>query len=131
VSESHSPQLPGSPSLGAIIRKQRELASLSMRTLAESVGISNPYLSQIERDLRAPSEAVLTAIAEGLQTTAEDLYAQAGFVAADGEPSASTRLFEAIQDADELTTAQRRAMAEIYRAFLTANTVRPRREPSD
>ncbi len=116
------------PSLGAIIRRQRELASLSMRALAETVGISNPYLSQIERDLRAPSEAVLTAIAESLQTTADDLYTQAGFVAPDGEDDAPGSLLQAIDDANELTGAQRRALAEIYRAFLVANTVRRRPE---
>ncbi|MFN8080927.1 MAG: helix-turn-helix domain-containing protein [Kineosporiaceae bacterium] len=121
----------GAPSLGAIIRRQRELASLSMRALADTVGISNPYLSQIERDLRAPSEAVLTAIAETLQTTADDLYTQAGFVAADDEEEqAPAGLPAAIEDATELTAAQRKALTEIYRAFLAANTVRRRRESS-
>jgi transcriptional regulator with XRE-family HTH domain len=120
---------PLTPSLGTIIRRQRELASLSMRTLADAVGISNPYLSQIERDLRAPSDAVLTAIAESLQTTADDLYTQAGFVAPDEEGDEPGSLLAAIEDAAELTTAQRKALAEIYRSFLTANTVRRRREP--
>ncbi|MBK6870167.1 MAG: helix-turn-helix transcriptional regulator [Kineosporiaceae bacterium] len=120
----------GAPSLGAIIRRQRELASLSMRALADTVGISNPYLSQIERDLRAPSEAVLSAIAETLQTTADDLYTQAGFVAADDEEKAPGSLLAAIEDATELSSAQRKALIEIYRAFLAANTVRRRREPS-
>ena len=120
---------PLTPSLGAIIRRQRELASLSMRALAETVGISNPYLSQIERDLRAPSEAVLTAIAESLQTTADDLYTQAGFVAPDGEDDEPGSLLQAIDDASELTGVQRRALAEIYRSFLVANTVRRRPEP--
>lgn len=111
-------------SLGEIIRRQRELAALPMRQLAQAVGISNPYLSQIERGLRAPSDAVLTAIAESLQTTADNLYAEAGFVTApdgDAEPGA---LLEAIEAADELTVAQRRALAEVYRAFLDANTIR-------
>ena len=120
---------PLTPSLGAIIRRQRELASLSMRALAETVGISNPYLSQIERDLRAPSEAVLTAIAESLQTTADDLYTQAGFVDPDGEDDEPGSLVQAIDDASELTGVQRRALAEIYRSFLVANTVRRRPEP--
>ena len=59
--------------LGGAIRRQRELAELPMRQLAAMVGISNPYLSQIERGLRAPSEQVLDAIAESLQTTADAL----------------------------------------------------------
>ncbi|HEX2809794.1 MAG TPA: helix-turn-helix transcriptional regulator, partial [Kineosporiaceae bacterium] len=73
---------PSASTLGAIIRKQRELAELPMRQLASAVGISNPYLSQIERGLRAPSDAVLNAIADSLETTADALFAEAGFVPA-------------------------------------------------
>lgn len=109
--------------LGSIIRRQRELASLPMRQVAAAVGISNPYLSQIERGLRAPSDAVLSAIAESLQTTADALYHQAGFVdPPEQEPSAS--LLDAIDAAGELTATQRRALAEVYRAFIAANAVR-------
>jgi transcriptional regulator with XRE-family HTH domain len=113
--------------LGAIIRRQRELAALPMRQLAASVGISNPYLSQIERGLRAPSDAVLAAIAETLQTTADQLYADAGFVQPDpgqGGSGGPSDLPRAIGRAEELTGSQRRAMTEIYRSFLDANTVR-------
>ena len=67
--------------VGEIIRKQRQLAELSMRRLAALSGISNPYLSQIERGLREPSERVVEAIARSLETTAEALYAEAGLVA--------------------------------------------------
>lgn len=122
---------PAIPSLGAIIRKQRELAELPMRQLAAAVGISNPYLSQIERGLRAPSDAVLSAIAESLKTTADDLYAEAGFVEPpedDEQPEGS--LLEAIEAAEELTAAQRKALAEVYRAFLDANTIRRPRKPA-
>ena len=66
---------PRTLSMGELIRRQRELAALPMRQLATMVGISNPYLSQIERGLRAPSEQVLEAIATNLRTTAEELYA--------------------------------------------------------
>jgi transcriptional regulator with XRE-family HTH domain len=59
--------------LGALIRRQRELAELPMRELAKLVGISNPYLSQIERGLRAPSESVLESIAETLDVSADEL----------------------------------------------------------
>ncbi len=97
-----------------------------MRQLAKSVGISNPYLSQIERGLRAPSEAVVEALAASLGLSVDELYRRAGFV----EPAASTDdtvqsdLAEAIASAPELTAAQRRAMAEIHRSFIDANRVR-------
>lgn len=120
VSQSDQP----SPSLGAIIRKQRELAALPMRQLAAAVGISNPYLSQIERGLRAPSDAVLNAIAESLRTTADSLYAEAGFVEPDDDAVPDATLLDAIEAAEELTASQRRALAEIYRAFVDANAVR-------
>lgn len=111
--------------LGALIREQRELAQLPMREFAKMVGISNPYLSQIERGLRAPSDAVLSSIAETLEISADDLYKRAGFVerpqAADGK---SGDLGVAIEAATELTAAQRRALLEIYRSFLDANLVR-------
>jgi transcriptional regulator with XRE-family HTH domain len=119
--------------LGAIIRQQRELAELSLRQLASAVGISNPYLSQIERGLRSPSETVLNAIADSLLTTAEALHAQAG---QDGgqapEPDAAddagpAGLERAIEQAGELTAAQRRALRETYRAFVDANALRRRR----
>jgi transcriptional regulator with XRE-family HTH domain len=119
VSRSEQPPF----SLGAIIRKQRELAALPMRQLAAAVGISNPYLSQIERGLRAPSDAVLNAIAESLKTTADSLYAEAGYVEPDDD-SPDSGLLQAIDAAEELTGAQRRALAEIYRAFIDANAVR-------
>jgi transcriptional regulator with XRE-family HTH domain len=112
--------------LGAIIREQRELAALPMRQLAKSVGISNPYLSQIERGLRAPSEAVVEALAASLDMSVEELYRRAGYVepeTADDHPPQSD-LADAIAAAPELTTAQRRAMAEIYRSFIDANRVR-------
>lgn len=118
------PAIPPASALGSIIRRQRELAELPMRQLASAVGISNPYLSQIERGLRAPSEAVLNAIADSLQTTADALYAEAGFVpVADPDDDRPTDLQQAIDDASELTSAQRRALSEVYRAFLDANTV--------
>jgi transcriptional regulator with XRE-family HTH domain len=112
--------------LGAIIREQRELAALPMRQLAKSVGISNPYLSQIERGLRAPSEAVVEALAASLDLSLEELYRRAGFVepeTSDDEPHHS-ELADAIAAAPELTAAQRRAMAEIHRSFVDANRVR-------
>ena len=111
--------------LGAIIREQRELAALPMRQLAKSVGISNPYLSQIERGLRAPSEAVVEALAASLDLSVEELYRRAGYVEPEtSEDPAHSDLAEAIAAAPELTAAQRRAMAEIHRSFIDANRVR-------
>lgn len=126
-----SPAVPYATSLGSIIRRQRELAELPMRQLAAAVGISNPYLSQIERGLRAPSEAVLNAIADSLQTTAAALYAEAGFVPmADTDDERPSELQRAIDDATELTAAQRRALTEVYHAFVDANRVARARPPA-
>ena len=111
--------------LGALIRRQRELAELPMRELAKMVGISNPYLSQIERGLRAPSESVLESIAETLDISADELYKMAGFVERPRSVEKETADLEtAIEAAQELTTPQRRALREIYRSFLDANVVR-------
>jgi transcriptional regulator with XRE-family HTH domain len=117
---------PPASALGAIIRRQRELAELPMRQLAAAVGISNPYLSQIERGLRAPSEAVMRAIADSLGMTVDALYAEAGFAPAPDEDDVEegSPLQQAIDD--ELTAAQRRALTEVYRAFVAANRVAPR-----
>jgi transcriptional regulator with XRE-family HTH domain len=85
--------------LGAIIREQRELLALPMRQLAKSVGISNPYLSQIERGLTAPSEAVVAALAASLDLSVEDLYRRAGYV----EPATSGDAI--LDDGEEVTMA--------------------------
>jgi transcriptional regulator with XRE-family HTH domain len=105
-------------SLGEIIRRQRELSELSMRQFASMAGISNPYLSQIERGLREPSEKVMEAIAETLQTSADNLYAQAGL---DADEVEGTGVLEAIQADPRLTAAQRRALVTTYEGFLAAN----------
>ena len=66
--------------LGEFLRRQRELGQLSVRQLADACGISNAYLSQIERGLRSPSSFVLKALADGLELSSETLYAQAGIL---------------------------------------------------
>jgi transcriptional regulator with XRE-family HTH domain len=115
--------------LGAIIRSQREMAAVPLRRFAMAVGISAPYLSQIELGIRAPSDAVLTAIAESLQTSADELYSEAGFIEPSENSDADGASLEAsIETATELTAAQRRAMIEIYRGFVDANVVRRARE---
>ena len=106
--------------LGEMIRRQRELAQLPMRRLAEMVGISNPYLSQIERGLRAPSERVLTAIADNLQLSADVVTAYAG-----GDQG--SEVLDAISRDPDLTDAQRRSLAETYRAYVELTRSRRRR----
>jgi transcriptional regulator with XRE-family HTH domain len=115
-------------SLGEIIRRQRELSELSMREFARMVGISNPYLSQIERGLREPSERVLEAIARSLQTSADALYEQAG-LSADGDPEDSG-VVDAIREDPALTARQRQTLIEIYESFTGHRTRRRRRGPS-
>ena len=103
--------------LGEIIRRQRELAELSMRQFAELAGISNPYLSQIERGLRAPSEQVLDAIASTLKVSSDALYEQAGVKPPGSEPQASAVL-DAIAADPRLSARQRTALREIYESFV-------------
>ncbi len=103
-----------SSTLGEIIRRQRELAALPMRQLAAMAGISNPYLSQIERGLRDPSEQVLHAIADSLQVSADTLRAGDE----DTEPAdAPSAVSNAVQADTDLTAQQRRALLETYEAF--------------
>lgn len=102
--------------LGEWIRAQRELQDMSMRQMASVAGISNPYLSQIERGLRAPSEQVLEAIANSLHTSAEVLREDAG-VAPDPAEDGEAAVVEAIKADPRLSSTQRRALLEVYRSF--------------
>ncbi len=111
------------PSLGDFIRQQRELSEMSMREFARLAGISNPYLSQIERGLRAPSAQVLQAIADTLKVSAETLYEQAGVPPDEDGPS---KVAQAIREDPRLTARQRQALTEVYEAFLGTGA-RPRR----
>jgi transcriptional regulator with XRE-family HTH domain len=117
---------PSSP-LGEYIRRQRELQKLSMRQLAALVGISNPYLSQIERGLRDPSERVLDAIAHNLELSAETLHAQSAraMEAEQADDDDRAAVIAAIRADRRLTVAQRQALLEVYRAF-TAGAPRGR-----
>lgn len=109
------------PELGHFIREQRRLAELSVRRLAELAGVSNPYLSQIERGLRRPSVEILQQIAKALSLSAESLYVRAGILDTDPAP-ASSDLESCIREAGELTPEQRRALLQVYRSFVNANT---------
>jgi transcriptional regulator with XRE-family HTH domain len=112
--------------LGEIIRQQRELAEMSMRQFADLAGISNPYLSQIERGLRAPSEQVLESIAKTLRLSADTLYEQAGVSPPSDEPATSAVL-DAIATDPQLTARQRSALREVYEAFVAASPRGPGR----
>jgi transcriptional regulator with XRE-family HTH domain len=109
--------------LGDYIRGQRELSAMSMREFARLAGISNPYLSQIERGLRAPSEQVLHAIASTLKVSAETLYEQAGVPV---EPQGPSEVVTAIRADRRLSGRQRQALIQVYEAFVATGT-RPRR----
>ena len=100
--------------IGAYIREQREQAKISLRQLAQSAGISNPYLSQIERGLRRPSADILQQIAKGLRISAEALYVQAGFLE-DRPPGSLVR--DAVLTDAELTERQKQMLIEIYESF--------------
>ena len=110
------------PTLGDVIRQQRELHELSLRQLAGLTGISNPYLSQIEHGLRDPSNAVVDAIADALDMTSERLYEAAGIRTADDDVQDSANpVLEAIEADRLLKPQQRRALVETYQAFVVAN----------
>lgn len=110
-----------SAQLGEIIRRQREFNQLTLRQFAEMAGISNPYLSQIERGLRAPSPSVIDAIARSLKINADILYEQAGFPAGDRDgDDARARVEAALEAAPTLAPRQRRALMEIYDAMVMA-----------
>ena len=127
------------PDLGAYLREQRENAQLSLRQLAEMAGVSNPYLSQIERGLKRPSAEILQQIAKGLQVSAESLYVRAGILderVADGDPAAASDVLSAIAADPVLTDRQRAVLVDIYVSFVgsaasspapTASTTTPSR----
>lgn len=106
--------------LGDFIREQRRTARLSLRKLSERAGISNPYLSQIERGLRKPSAEILQSIARGLRISAETLYVRAGILD-ERSSAAGTDLTAAILCDPSLTDRQRQALLEIYRSFQAEN----------
>ncbi len=105
-------------SIGEYIREQREQAKISLRQLAQQAGVSNPYLSQIERGLRKPSADILQQIAKGLRISAEALYVQAGIL--DDRPSDSGVRSALLADSD-LSERQKQVLMEIYEAFRREN----------
>jgi transcriptional regulator with XRE-family HTH domain len=107
--------------LGQFIREQRATARLSLRRLAELSGISNPYLSQIERGLRHPSAEILQQIAKALAISSETLYVQAGILDPPLHPVDLTR---SIVGDPNLHEDQKQALVQIYRSFLHENQAR-------
>ena len=100
--------------LGEFIREQRKVGHLSLRKLSDLAGISNPYLSQIERGLRKPSAEILQGIARGLRISAETLYVRAGILDERGDPP---DLVAAVLRDPTLTERQKQVLVEIYRSF--------------
>ena len=105
-------------SIGEYIREQREQAKISMRQLAQSAGVSNPYLSQIERGLRKPSADILQQLAKGLRISAEALYVQAGILE-DRQPDSGVR--SALLADPQLSERQKQVLIEIYESFRREN----------
>ena len=107
------------PDLGEFIRQQREKSMISLRKLADSAGISNPYLSQIERGLRKPSAEALKKIARALSISAESLYVRAGLLEERGQ---TVTVLESIRADADLTPKQKDALEEIYKTFVEKGT---------
>jgi transcriptional regulator with XRE-family HTH domain len=104
--------------LGEFIKTQREVARMSVRRLADLAGVSNPYLSQIERGLRRPSADILQQLASALKISAETLYVRAGLLAEPSdEPAPSVR--EAIARDEALTAEQKHALLNVYESFIS------------
>ena len=104
--------------LGEFIREQREHARLSLRGLSDRAGISNPYLSQIERGLRKPSADILQQIARGLAISAESLYVRAGILDPREDGAAGpTDLEHAIGAAPDLDERQKQVLIDLYRTM--------------
>ena len=101
-------------SIGEYIREQREQAKISLRQLADQAGVSNPYLSQVERGLRKPSVEILQQIAKGLRISAEALYVQAGIL--EDRPGDSGVRSALLTD-PQLTERQKQVLIEIYESF--------------
>jgi transcriptional regulator with XRE-family HTH domain len=110
-------------SLGDYLKEQRVAARLSLRQLAEQAGVSNPYLSQIERGLRKPSAEVLQQIAKALRISAEQLYIRAGIVSPEvgvGVPQERSVELAILDDAG-LTERQKQSLLDVYSSFLSLN----------
>lgn len=113
--------------IGGFIRTQREAAQVSVRQLAEKAGVSNPYLSQIERGLRKPSADVLSQIAKALRVSAEVLYIQAGML----EPSEGSKVRDSVVTDTAITERQKQVLLDIYNTFCLQNEAEAEAETAD
>ena len=103
--------------IGSYIRSQREGAQVSLRQLARAAGVSNPYLSQIERGLRKPSAEILQQIAKGLRISAEALYVKAGIL----EEKPASAVTDAVLADPSLTERQKQVLLDVYQSFRREN----------
>ena len=103
--------------IGSYIRSQREGAQVSLRQLARTAGVSNPYLSQIERGLRKPSAEILQQIAKGLRISAEALYVKAGIL----EEKPASAVTDAVLVDPSLTERQKQVLLDVYQSFRREN----------
>jgi transcriptional regulator with XRE-family HTH domain len=113
--------------VGRFIREQRRAARLSVRKLASMAGVSNPYLSQIERGLRRPSAEILNAIAKGLRISAETLYVKAGIL---DDRRIPADLVTAILADRSITESQKQVLIQVYRSFQEETEARRSRRRS-
>lgn len=104
--------------LGEFIRSQRERANLSLRRLAEKSGISNPYLSQIERGIRRPSAEILRSLSRALEISSNTLYRRAGLIDEDLPP---VTVHDAIESDARLDGEQKKLLLDMYRALVRSN----------
>jgi transcriptional regulator with XRE-family HTH domain len=115
-------------SLGDYLREQRSSARLTLRQLAEQAGVSNPYLSQIERGLRKPSAEVLQQLARALRISAQTLYVRAGILDLDDETDHSVEMAVVVDPG--LTERQKHVLLEIYSSFRSATPMTPDDSPN-
>ncbi|HEY3534432.1 MAG TPA: helix-turn-helix transcriptional regulator [Pedococcus sp.] len=107
--------------LGDYLREQRKSARLSLRQLSELAGVSNPYLSQIERGLKKPSAEILQQLAKGLEVSAESLYVRAGILDERHDHEVEVPDTRAVISADpRLGARQKAALLDIYDSFVAA-----------
>ena len=118
----------GVGSIGDFIREQRLQAHVSLRQLSKLAGVSNPYLSQVERGLRKPSAEILQQIAKGLRISAEQLYLRAGILE---HRAGSAELVQAVLADNQLTERQKTVLIEIYQAFCRENRATDADPPAD
>lgn len=102
------------PDLGEFIRQQRQRADLSLRRLADRAGISNPYLSQIERGIRKPSAEILKQLSRALSISAESLYSRAGLIEEGGDPPT---VIEAVEADTRLSQRHKQVLLDLYRTL--------------